>query len=71
MVSSEKGPKNYVFNYKDTKAKCRHLKHLPVKGLCVYIVNIFTRGRGGGGWELTREKVREATDHKAGSKIPT
>jgi hypothetical protein len=22
-------------NYKDTKEKCRHLKNLPVKGLCV------------------------------------
>ncbi len=78
----------------DTKAKCRHLKSLPAKGLCgrclsvwglsphmtpyptppplrivhVYIVYLFTRGEGG---ELTREKIRGATVHKAGSKVPT
>jgi hypothetical protein len=28
------GPLHGLINYKDTKAKCRHLKNLPVKGLC-------------------------------------
>jgi hypothetical protein len=36
----------------------------------VYTVYSFTQGKGEGE-ELTREKVREATVHKAGSKIPT
>jgi hypothetical protein len=68
-------------------AKCCHLKNLPVKGLCgrclsvwgaephaplptvyVYTVYLFTRG-GGESW--TREKVRGATVHKAGSKMST
>jgi hypothetical protein len=31
---------------------------------------LFTQGRGKGG-ELTREMVRGATVHKAGSKMPT
>jgi hypothetical protein len=34
----------------------------------VCTVYLFTQGRGG---ELTREKVRRATVHKAWSKIPT
>jgi hypothetical protein len=34
----------------------------------MYPVYLFTQGRGGG--ELTREKVKEAIVHKAGSKIP-
>ncbi len=36
----------------------------------VYTVYLFTQGRGEG-VELTREKVRGAIVHKAGSKIPT
>jgi hypothetical protein len=35
----------------------------------VYTVYLFTQGREGG--ELTREKVRGAIVHKAGSKKPT
>ncbi len=37
----------------------------------VYTVYLFTKGRVGGGESSTREKVRVATVHKAGSKIPT
>ncbi len=83
-----------LINYKDTKAKCRHLKKLPVKGQAagvwgllpllwphtttttpytmytyVYSEYLFTQGRGGRRW--TSEKVKGATVHKAGSKIPT
>jgi hypothetical protein len=84
-----------LINTIDTKAKCRHLKNLPVKGFCgrclsvrgplpssdpihppppthcirVHCIITHTGKRGGG--ELTREKVRGATVHKAGSKIPT
>ena len=31
----------------------------------------YTQGTGGAGGELTKEKVRGATVHKAGLKIPT
>ncbi len=87
-------------NIIDTKAKCRHLKNLPVKGLCgrclsvwgslpsfdaipytppytlytyirVYCIPTYSHRERGGGGKLTREKVRGATIHKAGSKIPT
>jgi hypothetical protein len=34
-----------------------------------YLPPLHTQGKGGG--ELTREKVRGATVHKAGTKIPT
>ncbi len=74
--------------------KCRHLKNLPVKGLCgrclsvwspephtpspplhtVYVSCIqytHSHTEEGEGGELTREKVKGATVHKAGSKIPT
>jgi hypothetical protein len=38
----------------------------------MYTVYLFTQERvEGGGGELTREKVKGATVHKAGSKIPT
>ncbi len=39
--------------------------------LYVYTLYLFTQGRGGGVVELTREKVRGATVHKAPSKTPT
>ncbi len=67
-----------LINYIDTKAKCRHLKIyfaagcLSVWGPLPYydpIPHTYSYREGGG--ELTREKVREATVHKAGSKIPT
>ncbi len=87
------GPRGLI-NQIDTKAKCRHLKNLPVKRLCgrslpdwgplppmaprppllhtvyVCIGYLFTQGRkeGGGGERWTREKVRGATVHKAGSR---
>jgi hypothetical protein len=59
-----------LINFIDTKAKCRHLK-------TIYLYRDFVAGvylsdtpplspfHGGGG---TREKVRGATVHKAGSK---
>ncbi len=49
-----------LMNHKDTKAKCRHLKKLTC--------SLYTE-RGGESWAI--EKVRGATVHKAGSKIPT
>jgi hypothetical protein len=74
-----------LINYLDTKAKCRRLKNLPVKGLCgrclfvwappytlyTYFILIHT-GKGfrvGKSW--TREKIRGSTVYEAGSKIPT
>ncbi len=69
-----------LIHYIDTKAKCRHLKKLPVKGLCGRCLSVryppppfthcirtctFTQGRGA---ERTREKVRETTVHKLGRK---
>ncbi len=44
---------------------------LPLHTVFVYTVCLFTQGRGIGGESWAREKVREATVHKAGSKIPT
>jgi hypothetical protein len=38
---------------------------------CTLYTYLFTQGRGGGEESWTREKVRGATCHKAGSKIPT
>ncbi len=32
-----------LINYVDTKAKCRHLKNLPVKGLCAEIFGLFSK----------------------------
>ncbi len=42
----------------------------PLHSVYVYTVYIFTQGKGGGE-SSTREKLRRATVHKAGSKIPT
>ena len=39
--------------------------------LCVQYTYSIHTGKGGGGESLTREKVRGATVHNAGSKIPT
>ncbi len=40
----------------------------PIHTVSVHTVYLFTQGRGG---ELTRDKIRGATVHKAGSNIPT
>jgi hypothetical protein len=37
----------------------------------MYVVYLFTQGRGEGVGEQTREKVRGAIVYKAGKKIPT
>ncbi len=66
---------NGLLNYKDAKAKCRHLKKLTCKGASrqvflsvlygtpsrtVYDMYVFTQGRGGGeSW--TREKGKGTT----------
>ncbi len=39
--------------------------------ISVYSIQIYTGKEGRGGETLTREKVRGAIVHKAGSKIPT
>ncbi len=47
---------------------------LPLLTHCIRvysILTVFTQVRGGGEESWTREKVREATVHKTGSKIPT
>jgi hypothetical protein len=44
----------------------------PPYTLYIYVYTVYTYShREGVGEELTREKVRGATVHKAGSKIPT
>ncbi len=43
----------------------------PLHTVYVYTCILIHTGKGGRGGELTREKVRGATVHKAGSKIPT
>ncbi len=68
----------------EDNAKCRHPKNLQVKGLCSRCFSVwgpephtppiqytYSHRKGGRGKSWTREKVREATVHKAGSKIPT
>ncbi len=49
----------------ESNAKCRHLKKWPEKGLCSRYLSVW----GQESW--TRDKVRETTVHKAGSKIQT
>ncbi len=66
-------------------AKCRHIKNWPVKGICgrclsvlgplpsydpihnVYVFTVYLYTQGRENW--TREKVKGASVHKAGSKI--
>jgi hypothetical protein len=36
----------------------------------VYVYIVYREGRGGGGGEVTRKKVKRAIVHKAGRKIP-
>ncbi len=76
---------NELINNEDTKAKCCYLKKwtckltlrqvficlsyiFPLSWHTVYVHVLIHTGKGGGRW--IREKVRGATIHKVGSKIP-
>ncbi len=60
-----------LINYTETKAKCRH-KKLPIPLThCIRVCCILIYAGNWGKKELTGEKLREATVHKARSTIAT